>query len=385
MSDQPSSPPPVSPTPPPPAGAYRVPPPPGVPRSAAARPKKSSSWPVITVVLVILFVVGGAGLALLVFIGGFASMGMGGGLTADGLTENEMEKGTSGQKVVVITVDGLIHSGGGNPFFASAPADDIVKQLHRVQRDKTVVAVILDLNTPGGEVTATDEIHHAIQKLRHRDAADGGAVEVVTCMRTVAASGGYYLAAGTDYIVANRLTLTGSIGVMLGNYNYYGLLEKLGVKSSVYHRGEFKDIGDPARDPSSQDPAVAARNAKDREILQGLVDETYNDFLKIVADGRKLPLETVKATPIGDSRVLSGAQALELKLVDELGYFEDAVRHARRTGEHKVVRYARVPSLLDLIGARTESSSVAAIGQLVPPELGLVREGRLYFLCPSLR
>ena len=117
----------------------------------------------------------GAGLALLVFIGGFASMGMGGGLTADGLTESEVEKGSSGQKVVVIAIDGIIHSGGGSPFFASAPADDIVKQLHRVQRDKTVVAVILDLNTPGGEVTATDEIHHAIQKLRHRDAADGGA------------------------------------------------------------------------------------------------------------------------------------------------------------------------------------------------------------------
>ena len=141
-------------------------------------------------------------------------------------------------KIAVIDVKGVIMNAPAGGFGGSgiANAATICEMLKAASQDKHVKAVILDMDTPGGEVTASDEIHHAVQELR-----DAG-TPVVTCMHSLGASGGYYVAAGTDYIIANRHTFTGSIGVIMSGYNYADLMGKVGLKATVYKSGAMKDI-----------------------------------------------------------------------------------------------------------------------------------------------
>ena len=232
---------------------------------------------------------------------------------------------------------------------------------------------MLDRNTPGGEVTATDEVHHEMQKLR------AAGIKIVSCMRTVAASGGYYLAAGSDHIVANRLTITGSIGVVIGGMNYAGLLEKIGVAPEVYTSGALKDMLSPMRkrDPNDlEDPEV--------QLIRAMVAETHNEFATIVAEGRPdLTLEQVKTGPIGDAAIFSGARAKELGLVDQLGYLEDAIDKAQELASLSnptVLRYGRVQKISDLLFGKQETP--ATLAELLSPHGPVIQKGQLYYLYP---
>ena len=283
----------------------------------------------------------------------------------DAIEETVIQSGNGKAKIAVIDVYGMIYSGT-TPSSKSSPSGPLISQIEKARKDPDVKAVVLDMNTPGGEVTATDEAYHALQKLRE----DGK--PVVTCMRAIAASGGYYLAAGTDHIVANRLTLTGSVGVIIGGYNYSGLFDKIGLESELYIGGEMKDILNMARERTPEEIA----------LIQSLVDETYGEFVKIVAAGRPLSEADVK-DQIG-ARIFSGAQALELKLVDELGYFDDAIEAARQKAGLKdpaVVRYGYIPSLASLLFGMAANDAKPII-ELLPEERRLVKKGRLYFLAP---
>jgi protease-4 len=194
-------------------------------------------------------------------------------------------------------------------------------------------------------------------------------------MRSVAASGGYYLAAGTDYIVANRLTLTGSIGVIIGGYNYAELFDMIGLKSENYQSGEMKDMLNMARQ----------RTAEEKKLIQELVDEIHHEFATIVADGRPdLEIDDVKSGPIGEAQIFSGKKAKELGLVDELGYFEDAVVKARelaKAANATIVRYTYRPTLGNLLFS-LKSPGTGLLGRLLPEEQQIVKKGRLYFLLP---
>ncbi len=407
---------PQTPTPPDDQNSYNIPPPaPSGPPSYNRPPrrKKSSPWKAIIVVAVILFVLGGGGLILLLMVGALA----GGPVGVNNYQETLVREGTSGSKVVIVPIHGIILNGSAM-FSTVAASDDVIAKLRRAAKDDKVKAVILDINSPGGEITATDEIHHEIQKLREKK-------KVFTCMRSVAASGGYYIAAGTDYIFANRLTMTGSIGVIMGGVNYSGLLDKVGVRDNTYKSGQLKDMGSPARLPLTQlkeqriklqkrkasltktlDGANAElRNwqeaeiklvekqlaelaetealiLKERKVIQGMVNDSFREFAQVVAKGRKLPLETVMAAPIGDARILPGPEALKLKLVDELGYMDDVIDHACKTGEHRVVRYDPIPTLFDALAGSAKSQDF--VERLIPPEYTLIKKGRLYYLNPNL-
>ena len=283
----------------------------------------------------------------------------------DAIEETVIQSGNGKAKIVVIDVYGMIYSGT-SPSSKSSPSGPLINQIEKARKDPDVKAVVLDMNTPGGEVTATDEAHHALQKLRE----DGK--PVVTCMRAIAASGGYYLAAGTDHIVANRLTLTGSVGVIIGGYNYAGLFDKLGLESELYIGGEMKDVLNMARERTPEEIA----------LIQGLVDETYGEFVKIVAAGRLLSEADIK-DQIG-ARIFSGAQALDLKLVDQLGYFDDAIETARQLAdieEPAVVRYGYIPSLGSLLFGMAANDAKPVV-ELLPEERRLVKKGQLYFLTP---
>ena len=248
--------------------------------------------------------------------------------------EERVLQGTGQAKVAVLQVRGEIVTGR-DPTASLASSDLVVSQLRQARRDPDVAAVILRLDTPGGSVVASDEILAAI-----RDVQEAGK-PVVASMADVAASGGYFIASGADRIVANPSTITGSIGVIMVLLNLEGAAGKLGVDPVVIKSGRFKDIGSPFREMTKEE----------RGILQALIDEAYERFVGVVAEGRQMPAEEVRA--LADGRLLSGQQAHDAGLIDQLGGIDEAIATARElagVGEATVVEYERPFSFGDLFG-----------------------------------
>ena len=176
-------------------------------------------------------------------------------------------------------------------------------------------AVVLEVDSPGGEVTAADIIYNAVVKTRAKK-------PVVVYMDSLAASGGYYISCGGKYLMANETTITGSIGVIIQTLNYEQLFNKIGLASVVFKSGKFKDMLNGARPITPEE----------RDYIQSFVMKTYDKFLGIVARERNLPAESLRNT-VADGRILSGKDALEDKLIDGLGQIEDAFAKATSTGE----------------------------------------------------
>jgi protease-4 len=239
--------------------------------------------------------------------------------------------GRGDNRVALVEVDGLI-----------VDAEPVVRELEEHAEDEGIRAVVVRIQSPGGVVAPTQEIHDAILRVRSRGKP------VVASMGAIAASGGYYLAVAADRIVANPGTLTGSIGVLMQLADAEGLLRKVGVRLEVVKAGRHKDIGNPGR----------ALAPEERAILQALLDDMYDQFVSAVARGRDLPRAAV--LEVADGRVYSGRRAKELRLVDELGGLEDAVRTAGRLagieGKPSLVRPRRpfhLADLLDWLGGRS--------------------------------
>jgi protease-4 len=285
-------------------------------------------------------------------------------IAGDELSEN---------KIAVIDISGVILTDG--PASKVASARTICEQLRYVVRDDSAVkALILRINSPGGGVVASDIIHQAILKLRKEYK-----LPVIAVMETVAASGGYYIAVACDHIIANRLTITGSIGVIAQSYNYHKLLGKIGVSAKSYKSGKMKDMLNPAK---PRDPVADA-------IMQQMIDRTYNEFVKIEAAGRpELTVKQIKSSVIGDSRIFDGAQAYKLKLIDQLGYFEDAVtlaaKRAKLGDDYIVVNYQTPFSLANIFQFKAPVNKL----QLELPGNGKIaatlKPGQLYFLPTGL-
>jgi protease-4 len=222
-----------------------------------------------------------------------------------------------GDRVAVITVEGVI-----------TDARDVVEQLHRYRDLPSVKAVVLRVNSPGGAVAPSQEIYQEILKFR-REAKK----PVVASMGSVAASGGYYIAAAADRIVANPGSLTGSIGVIMQIPNLGGLLQKVGIKATVIKSGANKDLASMTRDLTDSE----------RRILQEVLDDVHDQFIDAVAAGRHL--DRARVEPLADGRIFSGRQALGLGLVDELGDFSDAIARAGAlvgvSGRPKVIQERR--------------------------------------------
>lgn len=189
-------------------------------------------------------------------------------------------------------------------------SEPVIEELRDFTEDSSIKAIVLRIDTPGGGVVPSQEIYNAVKSAKKEGK------KVVVSMGSIAASGGYYIAAAADKIVANPGTLTGSIGVKMEFANLEKLLEKVGVKGMVVKSGEYKDIGSPYRDMSPQE----------KKLLQDVIDDVQSQFVKAVAEGRGLPEEQVRA--IADGRIFTGQQALGLKLVDQMGDLEESIRVA---------------------------------------------------------
>lgn len=218
-------------------------------------------------------------------------------------TKNRSEFTPGGSKIALVEVTGVI-----------IQAEDIVRQLDKYNRDKSVKGIVLRIESPGGGIAASQEIYEKVKQVR-----DSGKV-VIASMGSVAASGGYYIALGADTIMANQGTTTGSIGVIAEIPNTSELLNKIGIKYDVIKSGKFKDTGSPFRKMTEED----------RTYLQGWIDDAFTQFFEVVVNERKLIRS--KVMKYADGRVFTGKQALAYGLIDTLGTYDDAINLAARLG-----------------------------------------------------
>lgn len=215
----------------------------------------------------------------------------------------EYRDGKGNGKIAVVDLD-----------FTIITSDPIVRQFKKYREDKSIKAIVLRINTPGGGVAASQEMYEEIRKTR-----DSGK-PVIVSFASLAASGGYYAACGGSLIVSNPGSLTGSIGVIMSFVTIQELAKKLGIDETTIKSGELKDAGSPFRYPTE----------KDKEYFQDIVDDSYQQFLDVVSKERKIKMDELKK--IANGRVFTGSQAQKLGLVDSLGTFEDAIRIAGRMG-----------------------------------------------------
>jgi protease IV len=228
-----------------------------------------------------------------------------------------------GERLALVRVEGPI-----------LDSKDVIDELKTYVKDPSIKAIVLRIDSPGGAVAPSQEIYEEIRKAVAKK-------KVVVSMGSVAASGGYYIASPATRIVANPGTLTGSIGVIMEIPNIEGLMNKIGVKTEVIKSGTHKDIASVFRGIKKEE----------RQILQGVLDNVHEQFIKAVAEGRKMLIEDVKR--IADGRVFTGEQALKAGLVDEIGNLEDAIKAAAKLtgikGEPAVVSKEERFSLINIL------------------------------------
>ncbi len=272
----------------------------------------------------------------------------------------------SSDKIAVIDLEGLISYGHANGSGESM-VNDLKEAFLQAANDPQVKAIVLSVDSPGGEVTAGDTIYHALGKLSAKK-------PVVVFMNSIGTSAAYYIACGSSWIMCSDTTFTGSIGVIISTLNYKELFGKIGLQSVIFKSGQFKDALNGARDLTDDE----------KNYFQGLVMQTYDRFLNIVATSRHLD-PTALRNGIADGRVLSGKDAYAAKLVDQLGYIEDAYDKARLLGKASgaaIVHYEKRRSLANFFKffENSEKSDLHLDLNLQPGGGIKLDSGRLYLL-----
>jgi protease IV len=317
------------------------------------------------------FVVGGlVALGLLVLTVGLVvillAVGAAGPSAQVAVYEEEYVSGEGPEKVAVVPVVGTIASADSTVPGVQPPVtpEGLADALQQAEEDPRVAAVVLEVNSPGGGVTASDQMHQSIL-----DFKESSGKPIVVSMGDTAASGGYYISTAADRIVADETTLTGSLGVIFTLTDFSELATEYGVEQEVIKSGKFKDMGSSFRNLTPEE----------REIFQSIVDESYDEFVSVIVEGRDLPEERVRE--IADGRIYSGQQAKELGLVDSFGGLDDAAEISQDLANVQgasVVRYVQPESFTDTLLARLAPQEPQAL-QLAE-EAGLTLEPKPYYL-----
>jgi protease IV len=240
--------------------------------------------------------------------------------------EEVIEEGMNG-KIVVLNLDGVIQDTAPSSLINTTSYNhrQFLEMLDEAGKDSNVDGIILRVNTPGGGVVESAEVHDKILEIQAEYEKP-----VYVSMGNTAASGGYYISAPADKIVAHPATLTGSIGVIMQGYDLSGLTDKLGIEFNTIKSGEYKDIMSTFREMTDEE----------RVLLQEMIDDMYGDFVQVIVDGRGMSEEKVRE--LGDGRVYTGNQAKENGLVDELGSLDDTIAMMKEDyelGNAEVVKY----------------------------------------------
>ncbi len=244
------------------------------------------------------------------------------------LAEEVIEEGSPLKKIAVLDINGTIQdTGDATSIFSTVGYNHraFLKNLNHAKDDSSVKGIIIRVNTPGGGVVESAQIHDKIVEIQNE-----AKKPVYISMGSMAASGGYYISAPAQKVFASPETLTGSLGVIMQGVNITGLAEKYGVKFETIKSGEYKDIMSSTREMTEEE----------RTILQEMIDNSYAGFVKVIADGRDIPEDQVRQ--IADGRVYDGRQAKELNLIDEFGYFEDVVetmKSDQKLSDAQVIQY----------------------------------------------
>ncbi len=262
--------------------------------------------------------------------------------------EERTVEGSGRAKILLTDISGFLsEEGQSQTLVIGAPPPRVPllvrfrEELKKAAEDADVKALIVRINSPGGTVTASDIMFKELQMFKRN-----AKVPVVAVMMDVAASGGYYISLAADTIVAHPTTVTGSIGVIMVTVNAEGLMQKLGLAAATIKSGERKDMGSPFK----------ALTSEERQIFQSVIDGLQGQFLARLVESRKLPLETAKR--IADGRVYTAQQALDLKLIDRIGYMDDVLEFTRRAigvDAAKVVVYQRPSEYRATYYARSEA------------------------------
>lgn len=249
--------------------------------------------------------------------------------TEEPFIEEVIEEGNASKKIAVLEVNGAIQDTGDVTSFFQSPGYNhsaFMENLEHVKEDKDVKGIILKVNSPGGGVVESAEIHDKLVEISEETKKP-----IYVSMGSMAASGGYYISAPADKIYASPETLTGSLGVIMQGVNYAGLAEKYGVEFVTIKSGAFKDIMSPSREMTEEE----------KNILQTMINNSYEGFVDVIASGRGLSEEEVRT--IADGRIYDGRQAKEIGLIDDFGYFEDvtdAMKKNEKLAGAQVVSYS---------------------------------------------
>ena len=289
---------------------------------------------------------------------------------SDPLREYTLE-GTEKGKLIVIPIRGMISDAPRKQLIGTRPSilQEIVSQLRKAENDPDVKAVLLKIDSPGGSVIASDLIYNEIMALKQRKK-----VKIVAAMMGVAASGGYYIALPADFIMAHPATVTGSVGVLFLSPNVSGLLEKIGVDVNVSKTGKNKDMGSPFRQVTGEE----------QEIIQGIIDRLGAQFLDRIAEHRKL--EPNKLKEISSARIYLADDALQLGMIDSIGYLDEAVIQAKKLADlpedARVVVYRRTEypddNLYNTSLSRYEGRGPSLISLDLPGSMASLQTGFYY-------
>lgn len=247
--------------------------------------------------------------------------------THQGLEETEIQRDKGlfvPDKVAVIDVEGLLINKRKRGFLREGdnPVSLFVEKLDKASADRHVKAVVLRINSPGGTVSASDIMYHSLREFKRKTGKP-----VVACILGLGCSGAYYLACGSDGIVAQPGSVTGSIGTIMQTFSVAGTMEKIGVKAVAIKSGDLKDLGSPLHD----------LRAEERKVLEGIISQFFEQFLAVVHEGRKQIGER-KLRGLADGRVFTAEQALQEKLIDRIGYPEDGIEWAKELAGAKKAR-----------------------------------------------
>lgn len=322
--------------PPAPMPPMQMMPPPMMPFPYPPPPRRGGAGRTILIAALVLLLVFSGVLNLVLLAGSL------GGGTGAGITQQTVQAGSARDRIAIVPLKGLIDGS------MSAQFD---RFMDTAEADQSVKAVVLEIDSPGGTVTASDEVYHRIQSFKSKRS-----IPVVVSMGSLATSGGYYAACGADFVYAQPTTFTGNIGVLLPRYNFSGLMQKYGVEETtiVSSGAPFKNAG------SSFSP----ESPEERKYMQELADSAFAQFKEVVQTGRSSKL-TANIEDVTNGKVFTARNAKELGLIDDVGYLEDAQKYAASQAglsNPTVVRYQDPPSLMQLLMARSSVAAAVARG-----------------------